>query len=227
MQAALEFAGLGSLAGKSVAMQGLGNVGASMVAELLEAGVARIAAADISAANVEAARLRFQGAPVTLRLVERGDDHILTAPSDVLAPNALGGVLNPITIPKLQAKIVCGAANNQLLDPERDAKLLAERGIVFIPDFVANRMGIVNCANEQYGRLSEDPAILKHFDRQAPGSVFQVTLEVLRRASERSETPTTAANLLADELGQTPHPIWGHRTQHIIDDLVRTGWANR
>ena len=114
MQAALEFAGLGSLEGKTVAMQGLGNVGAAMVAELLAAGVARIAAADISAAHVEAARLRFQDAPVTLHLVERGDDHILTAPCDVLAPNALGGVLNPTTIPKLHAKIVCGAANNQL-----------------------------------------------------------------------------------------------------------------
>lgn len=226
MQAALEFAGLGTLAGKSVAMQGLGNVGAAMVGELLKAGVGHIEAADISPANLEAARQRFQDARLRLHLAERGDDGILATPCDVLAPNALGGVLNPTTIPKLAAKIVCGAANNQLLDSERDAKLLAERGIWFVPDFVANRMGIVNCANEQYGRLSEDPAILRHFDQNAEGSVFQVVKLVLERARERGQTPSQAANLLADELGQVPHPIWGHRTKHIIDDLVRTGWAD-
>lgn len=226
MQAALEVAGLGTLAGKSVAMQGLGNVGSAMVAELLEAGVARIAAADISATNIEAARQRFADARLALRVAERGDDSILETACDVLAPNALGGVLNPMTIPKLAAKIVCGAANNQLLDSERDAKLIAERGIVYVPDFVANRMGIVNCANEQYGRLSEDPAILRHFDENADGSVFRVTKQVLLRARERGQTPSEAANLLADELSQVPHPIWGHRTKHIIDDLLRTGWAD-
>lgn len=226
MQAALEVAGLGTLAGKTVAMQGLGNVGAAMLGELLKAGVGRVIAADISSVNVETARQRFQDARVTVRLAERGDDSILEVPCDVLAPNALGGVLSSATIPKLAAKIVCGAANNQLLDGERDAKLLAERGIWFVPDFVANRMGIVNCANEQYGRLSEDPAILRHFDANAEGSVFQVTKQVLMRARERGQTPSEAANLLADELGQVPHPIWGHRTKHIIDDLVLSGWAD-
>jgi len=226
MHAALEVAGLGSLAGKSVAMQGLGNVGAAMVAELLSAGVARIVAADIAPAHVEAARQRFQDARLTLRLAERADDSILRAEADVLAPNALGGVLNPTTIPQIAAKIVCGAANNQLLDSDRDAKLLAERGILFVPDFVANRMGIVNCANEQYGRLSEDPAILRHFDDSAEGSVFRVTKQVLLRARELGQTPSEAANRLADELGEVPHPIWGHRTKHIIDDLLRTGWAD-
>ena len=226
MQAALEVAGLGTLAGKSIAMQGLGNVGAAMVAELLEAGVAQIVAADISPAHLEAARQRFQDPRITLHLAQRGDDSILAAPCDVLCPNALGGVLNPTTIPKLAAKVVCGAANNQLLDSERDAQLIADRGIWFVPDFVANRMGIVNCANEQYGRLSQDPAILRHFDQHAEGSVFQVTKLVLSRARERAETPSLAANRLADELGQVPHPIWGHRTRHIIDDLLRSGWAD-
>ncbi len=226
MQAALEVAGLGTLAGKTVAMQGLGNVGAAMLGELLKSGVAQVVAADISPANVEAARQKFQDSRVALRVAERGDDGILATPCDVLAPNALGGVLNPTTIPKLAAKIVCGAANNQLLDIERDAKLLAERGVWFVPDFVANRMGIVNCANEQYGRLSEDPAILRHFDANAEGSVFQVTKLVLLRARASGQTPSAAANLLADELGQVAHPIWGHRTKHIIDDLVRTGWAD-
>ena len=73
-------------------------------------------------------------------------------------------MLNPETIPTLRAPILCGAANNQLLDEARDGAALAERGITYVPDYVCNRMGIVNCANEQYGRVGPlgstvDPAI--------------------------------------------------------------------
>jgi glutamate dehydrogenase/leucine dehydrogenase len=90
----------------------------------------------------------------------------------VLAPNALGGVLNPGSIARLSTRIVCGAANNQLLDQQRDAVLLAGRGITYVPDFVANRMGIVNCANEQYGSIQGDPAISRHYDPAWDGSVY-------------------------------------------------------
>ena len=104
---------------------------------------------------------RFAGAPVSLRVVPAGDDSILDEAADIFAPNALGAVLNPRTIPRLKARIVCGAANNQLEDETRDDRALNDRGILYVPDFVANRMGIVNCANEQYGSLPDDPAISK------------------------------------------------------------------
>jgi len=206
-----------TLDGRRVAVQGLGHVGYWLCKHLREAG-ASLVVSDIHDERVDRVVREFDAEAVA-------PSEILTVECDVLAPCALGAVLDDATIPALRAKIVCGAANNQLLDTDRDAKLLAERGIWFVPDFVANRMGIVNCANEQYGRLSEDPAILRHFDQHAEGSVFQVTKLVLLRARELGQTPSEAANLLADELGRVPHPIWGHRTKHIIDDLLQNGWA--
>ncbi len=224
MQAALEFLGLGGLSGKTIAMQGVGNVGSAMIGELLSRGVAKVKATDISGANVSAAQKRFQSQPVEIEQVDKGDSSILAETCDVLAPNALGGVLDTETIPRIAARVVCGAANNQLLEPLRDAAALKERGILFVPDFLANRMGIVNCANEQYGRLHNDPAISKHFDERWEGSIPAVTKRVLERARRQESTPTQAANQLADELGLLPHPIWPGRGQQIIEDLLANQW---
>jgi glutamate dehydrogenase/leucine dehydrogenase len=64
-------------------------------------------------------------------------------------------VVNVNTIPLLKAKYIIGAANNQLLVSPSDADNLFERKITYLPDFFINRMGIINCANEQYGRLDK------------------------------------------------------------------------
>jgi glutamate dehydrogenase/leucine dehydrogenase len=158
--------------------------------------------------------------------VAPGDREILAEPCDILAPNALGGILNPESIMRLRTKIVCGAANNQLLDQDRDAALLRERSIVYVPDFVANRMGIVNCANEQYGSIENDPVINRHYDRDWEGSVYRVTQAVLQRAEASGMTSAQAANALADELGQEPHPIFPERTAAIVRALLAQGWAS-
>jgi len=79
-------------------------------------------------------------------------------------------ILSQSTIPTLQTSIVCGAANNQLLTPE-DNKLLDRMGITYVVDFAANRMGIVNCANETYGYVKDDPYIEKHLGREWENSV--------------------------------------------------------
>ena len=100
-------------------------------------------------------------------------------------------------------------------------------GIAYVPDFVANRMGIVNCANEQYGNLPDDPAIARHFSRDWESSVFNVTRDVLRRALDENTTPARAANKLADELMQHPHPIWGHRSKEIVHALLKEGWDQK
>jgi glutamate dehydrogenase/leucine dehydrogenase len=225
MEGALDHLGLGELRGKVVAMQGVGNVGGHMLPLLLERGVARIVAADVSDEVVRTLTHRHPTERVQIRTVALTDREILAEPCDILAPNALGGVLNPESIARLQTKIVCGAANNQLLDQERDAALLAERGIAYVPDFVANRMGIVNCANEQYGSLENDPAILRHFDRDWQGSVYRVTRAVLERAAASGVTSAGAANALADELAGEPHPIFPDRTAAIIRALMEQGWA--
>lgn len=224
MEAALEFAGRGALAGKTIAMQGTGNVGSFMIELLLQRGVARIVASDVSEASVRAVRERFAGAPLELGAVSPGDRGIFAEPCDVFAPNALGGVLYGETIEALRCAVVCGAANNQLLDDQSDDALLVQRGIVHVPDFVANRMGIVKCANEQYGTLPHDPAIERHFDPQFDNSIQRVTRAVLTRAHDAGTTPTRAANQLADELMQEDHPLWPGRTQHIVDALRAQGW---
>jgi glutamate dehydrogenase/leucine dehydrogenase len=224
MQAALAARDLGTLSGKRVAVQGLGNVSQAMIAELVQRGVARVVACDISEEQVARARARFADAPVDVRVVAPGDTSIFAEPCDVFAPCALGGVLNPQTIPMLDAKIVCGAANNQLLDDQRDDSLLAEREILYVPDFLANRMGIVNCANEQYGTLPDDPAVTRHFDPAWDGSVYSVTLRVIERARKDSITTTRAANLVADELMQWPHPVWPGRGLQIRNALSAEKW---
>ncbi|MCA9684930.1 MAG: hypothetical protein KC457_22295 [Myxococcales bacterium] len=94
-----------------------------------------------------------------------------------------------------------------------------------MPDFVANRMGIVNCANEQYGNLPHDPAIERHFSRDWDNAVFVITKRILALAASEGITTSDAANRLADEACQVPHPIWGHRSRAIAEGLVADGWG--
>ena len=137
----------------------------------------------------------------------------------MLAPCALGGALSPKTIPDLQAKIVCGAANNTLEDTERDGAALAERGILYVPDFVANRMGIVWCGNEQYGHLDPDPDLERHFDASWEGSIPATVRHVLQESALHGSTPVAEACRLADSLAGEPHPIWPTRPTRIIQSL--------
>lgn len=224
MEAALESQGRGSLEGKTIAVQGLGNVASFMIEELLQRGVARIVASDIQQEVVDRAVARFGDSRVEARVSAPEDASILADACDVLAPCAVGAVLNPRTIPTLKTPIVCGAANNQLEDPARDAELLAQANILYVPDFLANRMGIVNCANEAYGVFPGDPAIAAHLQRDTTFGVFQRTLEVIDRARRAGRPPAEEAVRLADELSQELHPIWGHRGAQIIDFLVESGW---
>jgi glutamate dehydrogenase/leucine dehydrogenase len=224
MEAALEALDLGTLAGKRVAMQGVGNVGASMVERLLQRGVEEIVASEISEEKRSKLLDRFAGQPLRIHLVAPADFSILAEACDILAPNAMGGVLGPETIPGIQAQLVCGAANNQLVDDQRDALALEARGITYVPDFLANRLGIVHCANEQYGTLQPDPSIERHLDASWEHSIQAVTKRVLAEAKREKIPPVVAANRLADALCEQPHPLWGPRTREIVAALVRDRW---
>ncbi len=85
-------------------------------------------------------------------------------------------------------------------------------------------MGIVNCANEQYGILPGDPAIERHFGRDWANALFVITGKVIDRAKSDGITTSDAANAIADELSDQPHPVWGHRSRTIIDALVHERW---
>ena len=69
--------------------------------------------------------------------------------ADIVSPCAVGGILNPQTIPHIKAPIICGAANNQLADLAKDDQLIHERSIVYIPDFLVNRMGMLQTKPNQ------------------------------------------------------------------------------
>jgi leucine dehydrogenase len=127
-----------SLKGRTVAVVGLGSVGLRL-AKLLAKRGAMIVAADIDQHKREEAE------KIGARWM--APDKALTAEVDVLAPCALGGVLNDETVPRLQAPVIAGAANNQLAD-DAVADLLAQRDILWAPDFVANAGGIINISVE-------------------------------------------------------------------------------
>ena len=224
MEAAIEHAGLGTLQDKTIAMQGTGHVGSAMVPLLLERGVHSIVAADISESRRTALLDAYADLPLEIRLAQRDDLDILAHPCDVLVPAALGGVLNPKTIPQIRAKIVCGPANNQLLDEARDGAALRERGIPYVPDYVGNRMGIVYCGNEQYGYVNGDPMVKRHLSRDWSRGIFQTTRRVLSIAKATGCTTQAAADHIADDLAAREHPIWGHRSRKIIESLVADHW---
>jgi leucine dehydrogenase len=239
MEAALAYRGAGGLAGKTVAVQGLGHVGEPLVELLRERGVIRVVGSDLDPARCEALNRRYAGGAGRIftfaaRAAGRGDHWIYEQPADVFAPCATGGVLGPRTIPLLAAGIVCGAANNQLEDPERDDLLLHQRGVLYMPDFLVNRMGIVNCADEQYGYVGvEDPRIAAHLGSSpaAAGdsgdrwdnSIYNLSLAILDEARRSGEPPARVALRLAERRSREPHPLWGHRGAAIIRALTRPG----
>jgi glutamate dehydrogenase/leucine dehydrogenase len=227
MEAALDYRKLGGLEGKQIAMQGAGNVGTPMIERLFNEGAARVVVSEL--ADDRCARLvaRFPSHFLEVRKVEPGDQQILGEACDILCPNALGGILGPKSIESIRAPVVCGAANNPLLDERRDAEHLSERGITYVPDYVANRMGIVACSNEQAGSLPDDPFVLRHLEgkRGWENSIYNVTQRILRRAAEDKISSTEAAEELAEERAQLVHPVWGRRTREIIVSLWNEGWA--
>ncbi len=143
LRAAVKFAlSRSDLDGVHVAVQGLGGVGYHLCQELHRAG-ARLSVADIDPERTRQAADEFGST-----LVDPSD--ILGIDADVLAPCAMGGVLNGTTIPLLQAKIVAGAANNQL-NLDQDGERLRSRGILYAPDYVINAGGIIQVAGEYFG----------------------------------------------------------------------------
>jgi leucine dehydrogenase len=130
--------GSADLDGRTIALVGLGRVGGRLARLLADAG-ARLTVADVDPARRALAD--------ELGATWADPAAALTAEVDVLAPCALGGVLDHALVPRLRCRVVAGAANNQLAD-DSVAALLDERGILWAPDFVANAGGIINIAVE-------------------------------------------------------------------------------
>ncbi len=131
--------GSAELAGRHIAVQGLGKVGRRLVEHLVGDGV-KVSVADV-APDAVARVAELPGVEVV------DPEEVLEVDADILSPNALGGVLSAATIDRLQAKVVCGGANNQLATAE-DAQRLHERGVLYAPDYVVNAGGVINVADE-------------------------------------------------------------------------------
>lgn len=133
--------GTDSLRGRTVAIQGIaGKVGGNLARQVAHEGALLIASDMNQAAAKQVAR------EVDAKLVS--PDEIYDQQCDVFSPNALGGMLNDSTIPRLRCRITCGAANNQLWEPARHAQMLHDRGILHAPEFWVNAGGVINVAHE-------------------------------------------------------------------------------
>jgi leucine dehydrogenase len=174
--------GIDDLGGRTVAIQGCGNVGFHLARELARVG-ARLVVADVDPDRVARLVAEVQASVVA-------PDRILEIQADVLSPCALGGVLNDTTIPTLRVEVVAGAANNQLLR-EADADALAQRGILYAPDFVANSGGVLSGAAEILGWSADEL-------RARIDAIYDTMLRVFADASEYESTPEAAAIRLVD-----------------------------
>jgi len=182
--AALSAWGTASLRGRRVGVAGVGKVGRHLVGHLVEDG-AEVVVTDVAPAAIATVTATHPGvtsAPDTAALVRLG--------LDVYAPCALGGALDDDTVDALTARIVCGAANNQLAHPGID-KTLADRGVLYAPDFVVNAGGLIQVADE-LGGFSFERA------RARASRIYDTTLEVFRIAETDGVPPAVAADRMAE-----------------------------
>ena len=175
--------GTGDLTGRTVAVQGVGKVGSSLVERLTKAGAATVVT------DVNEAALAHVAAAYGSRVV--GLDDIFDVECDVFAPCALGGPISRDTIPRLSCAAVVGSANNQLAKPE-DADRLLERGILYAPDFVVNAGGIINITEELRGYSWERAA-------HAVDGIGTALSTILDRADADGINPHIAAERVARE----------------------------
>lgn len=170
-----------SLKGATVAVQGVGNVGA-LLCRLLHQEGANLVIADLDEARCSALAKELGARQV-------GIDEVLTVDAQVLAPCALGGVLNGRSIPKLKAELICGGANNQL-EAEPDGEALRIRGITYAPDYVVNAGGIINVASEYLGE--PEKRVEERIEQIAPR-----LLAILQDAERRGTAPSQVADDMA------------------------------
>ncbi|TVL92567.1 Glu/Leu/Phe/Val dehydrogenase dimerization domain-containing protein [Streptomyces sp. SAJ15] len=174
-----------TLAGRRVGVAGVGKVGHHLVEHLLEDG-AEVFITDVRRESVD--RVISRHPKVTAVL---DTDALIRADLDVYAPCALGGALNDETVPALTASVVCGAANNQLAHPgvEKD---LADRGVLYAPDYVVNAGGVIQVADELHGFDFERA-------KAKATKIFDTTLAIFERAKADGVPPAVAADRLAEQ----------------------------
>ncbi len=188
--------GSDSLDGKVIGITGAGKVGRRLAAHLVEEEGARVIITDPSPDAI---------ASVTVDVEVVGStEELLARELDIYSPNALGHALTPEVARTLTAAAVCGAANNQLATPEV-ARMLADRGILYAPDYLVNCGGVVQAAEELVPAVgtAEQPRLAGWFDldraRARVAGVYDTTLRVLGRAEAEGLLPVEAAAREAED----------------------------
>ncbi|MDQ0991750.1 Glu/Leu/Phe/Val dehydrogenase dimerization domain-containing protein [Streptomyces sp. V3I7] len=176
-----------SLRGRRVGVAGVGKVGHHLVRHLRDEG-AEVVITDV---REDAVRRILDSYVEGVTAVADTAALIRVEGLDIYAPCALGGALDDESVPVLTAKVVCGAANNQLAHPgvEKD---IAERGILYAPDYVVNAGGVIQVADELHGF---------DFDRckAKAAKIFDTTLAIFARAKEDGIPPAAAADRIAEQ----------------------------
>lgn len=173
-----------SLEGRTVAVQGLGNVGGYLLDYLFWAG------ANLIIADMDQAKAEKYAAKYNAKIVSPSE--ILSVECDILAPCAAGGIINEKTIPELRCKAIAGSANNQLLR-DTDADTLKAKGILYAPDFVINAGGLLNVAAEL-----EAEGYIPTNSRYKVHHIYDTLLAIYEIADKNRESTHVAALSLAD-----------------------------
>lgn len=171
------------LQGLKVAIQGLGNVGKNLCRYLHEHKI-KLYVSDVDPAKTAEMQQLFNATVVSTQEIYSQD-------VDIFAPCALGGIINQHTIPQLKAKIIAGAANNQLADEKTHSQMLTEKGITYCPDYVINAGGLINVYNEMIGY--EDTKVMQQVHQ-----IYDTLLTIFDIAKRKNITTNEAAQQLAE-----------------------------
>ena len=176
--------GSDDLNAKKILVQGVGHVGENLVKHLTEEG------ADVFINDINIANLKRVSEFYNCQAVE--GNLIYDLDVDIYSPCALGATINDTTIEQFKCEIVAGAANNQLLNEDKHAKMLQENGILYAPDFLINAGGLINVYSEING-YDREKAIAR------TRKIYDTTLEIFSKSEEENITTHQAALKLATE----------------------------
>jgi len=179
-----EFFGNDNLAGKSIAVQGIGQVGENLVG-LLRNENAKVYISDINEERLRQVAQKYGAEAIS-------NNNLFDLDIDIYAPCALGSTVNTETINRLKCSIIAGSANNQLADEEVHGKMLLEKGILYAPDYLINAGGLINCYSEIAG-------FNKKKTLQMAENIYEATRRVLKKSKEENIPTHEAANKIAEK----------------------------
>ncbi len=174
-----------SLEGKTVVVQGAGNVGRNLIGYLNQEK------ANVLVSDIFEDKLKQVTSEYKVKVIDPAD--VYDVPMDVYAPCALGATVNTDTLNRLKCSIIAGAANNQLADEKLHGEMVMRKGMVYAPDFLINAGGLINCYSEVHGSYNRKMALTQ------AENIYNTTLEILKLSQQKNIPSYQAANSLAEQ----------------------------